>query len=175
MILTLSVCPYTQCPVWRYFTKIWTTTMSWIYIKKYSINFDQTLQRHGRGIELSKNIKILVTFDLHSRSRDPRWPPNTFFKVKFGPKTTNNSANFWSNSIILFCFVAGDQFSTLDGKAIPTMVPCVFWLQRNDPPILLFTTMENALSPFSTENDGKIDPNCHSATLDIFAMTYKCF
>ena len=99
------VCPYTLCPVWRYFTKIWTTTMSWIYIKKYSINFDQTLQRHGRGIELSKNIKILVTFDLHSRSRDPRWPPNTFFKVKFGPKTTHNSANFWSNSIIfvLFC------------------------------------------------------------------------
>ena len=69
------------------------------------MNFDQTLQRHGRGIELSKNIKILVTFDLHSRSRDPRWPPNTFFKVKFGPKTTHNSANFWSNSIIfvLFC------------------------------------------------------------------------
>ena len=32
-----------------------------------------------------------------------------------------------------------------------------------------------ALSPFSTENDGKIDPNCHSATLNIFAMTYKCF
>ena len=79
--------------------------MSWIYIKKYSMNFDQTLQRHGRGIELSKNIKILVTFGLHSRSRDPRWPPNTFFKVKFGPKTTHNSANFWSNSIIfvLFC------------------------------------------------------------------------
>ena len=79
--------------------------MSWIYIKKYSMNFDQTLQRHGRGIELSKNIKILVTFDLHSRSRDPRWPPNTLFKVKFGPKTTHNSANFWSNSIIfvLFC------------------------------------------------------------------------
>ena len=25
------------------------------------MNFDQTLQRHGRGIELSKNIKILVT------------------------------------------------------------------------------------------------------------------
>ena len=75
-----------------------------IYIKKYSMNFDQTLQRHGRGIELSKNIKILVTFDLHSRSRDPRWPPNTFFKVKFGPKTTHSSANFWSNSII-FCFV----------------------------------------------------------------------
>ena len=79
--------------------------MSWIYIKKYLMNFDQTLQRHGRGIELSKNIKILVTFDLHSRSRDPRWPPNTFFKVKFGPKTTHSSANFWSNSIIfvLFC------------------------------------------------------------------------
>ena len=79
--------------------------MSWISIKKYSMNFDQTLQRHGRGIELSKNIKILVTFDLHSRSRDPRWPPKTFFKVKFGPKTTHNSANFWSNSIIfnLFC------------------------------------------------------------------------
>ena len=59
----------------------------------------------GVCIELSKNIKILVTFDLHSRSRDPRWPPNTFFKVKFGPKTTHNSANFWSNSIIfvLFC------------------------------------------------------------------------
>ena len=67
------VCPYTLCPVWRYFTKIWTTTMSWIYIKKYSMNFDQTLQRHGRGIELSKNNKILVTFDLHSRSHDPRW------------------------------------------------------------------------------------------------------
>ena len=46
-----------------------------------------------------------MTFDLHSKSRDPRWPPNTFFKVKFGPKTTHNSANFWSNSIIfvLFC------------------------------------------------------------------------
>ena len=72
----------------------------------------------------------------------------------------------------MFCFVAGDQFSTLDGKAIPTMVPC-------DPAILLFTTMENCIvdwkSPFSTENDGKIDPNCHSATLDIVAMTYKCF
>ena len=109
------------------------------------MNFDQTLQRHGRGIELLTNIKILVTFDLHSRSRDPRWPPNTFFKVKFGPKTTHNSANFWSNSIIFVWFVAGDQFSTLDGKAIPTMVPCVFWLQRNDPPILLFTTMENCI------------------------------
>ena len=36
--------------------------MSWIYVKKYSMNFDQTLQRHGRGIELSKNIKILVTY-----------------------------------------------------------------------------------------------------------------
>ena len=99
------VCPYTLCPVWRYFTKIWTTTMSWIYIKKYSMNFDQTLQRHDRGIELSRNIKILVTFDLHSRSRDPRWSPNTFFKVKFGPRTTHNSGNFWSNSIVfvLFC------------------------------------------------------------------------
>ena len=64
------------------------------------MNFDQTLQRHGRGIELSKNIKILVTFDLHSRSRDPRWPPNTFFKVKFGPKTTHNSVKFNN-----FCFV----------------------------------------------------------------------
>ena len=80
--------------------------LQWVeyIVKKYWMNFDQTLQRHGRGIELSKNIKILVTFDLHSRSRDPRWPPNTFFKVKFGPKTTHNSANFWSNSIN-FCFV----------------------------------------------------------------------
>ena len=50
------------------------------------MNFDQTLQRHGRGIELSKNIKILVTFDLRSRSRDPRWPPNTFSKSNLGLK-----------------------------------------------------------------------------------------
>ena len=55
------------------------------------------------ALSFQKNIKILVTFDLHSRSRDPRWPPNTFFKVKFGPKTTHNSANFWS--INNFCFV----------------------------------------------------------------------
>ena len=57
------------------------------------------------ALSFQKNIKTLLTFDLHSRSRDPRWPPNTFFKVKFGPKTTHNSANFWSNSIIfvLFC------------------------------------------------------------------------
>ena len=119
--------------------------MSWIYIKKYSMNFDQTLQRHGRGIELSKNIKILVTFDLHSRSRDPRWPPNTFFKVKFGPKTTHNSANFWSNSIIFVLFCCWRPVLHFGWKAIPTMVPCVFWLQRNDFPILLFTTMENCI------------------------------
>ena len=149
--------------------------MSWIYIKKYSMNFDQTLQRHGRGIELSKNIKILVTFDLHSRSRDPRWPPNTFFKVKFGPKTTHNSANFWSNSIIFVLFCCWRPVLHLGWKSIPTMVPCVFWLQRNDPPILLFTTMENCIVAIFNWEYGKIDPNCHSATLDIFAITYKCF
>ena len=99
------------------------------------MNSDQTLQRHGRGIELSKNIKILVTFDLHSRSRDPRWPPNTFFKAKFGPKTTHNSANF--------CFVLLLETSSplWMEKAIPTMVPCVFWLQRNDPPIAYYSSL----------------------------------
>ena len=102
-------------------------------IKKYSMNFDQTLQRHGTGIELSKNIKILVTFDLHSRSRDPRWPPNTFFKVKFGPKTTHNSANFWSNSIIFVLFCCWRPVLHFGWKAIPTMVPCVFWLQYKRP------------------------------------------
>ena len=102
-----------------------------------------------------------------------------FSKSNLGLKLPITQPIFGQIQSFLFCFVAGDQFSTLDGKAIPTMVPCVFWLQRNDPPILLFTTMENCIvdwkSPFSTENDGKIDPNCHSATLDIFAMTYKCF
>ena len=70
-------------------------------LNEFRPNFAETWKRHWAF----KNIKKLVTFDLHSRSRDPRWPPNTFFKVKFGPKTTHNSANFWSNSIIfvLFC------------------------------------------------------------------------
>ena len=140
------------------------------------MNFDQTLQRHGRGIELSKNIKILVTFDLHSRSRDPRWPPNTFVKVKFGPKTTHNSANFWSNSIICVLFCCWR----------PVLH---FWMEKQyqqwfhvsfgsrETTLLYYSSLlwKIALSPFSTENDGKIDPNCHSATLDIFAMTYKCF
>ena len=134
------------------------------------MNFDQTLQRHGRGIELSKSIKILVTFDLHSRSRDPRWPPNTFFKVKFGPKPTHNSANFC-------CFVL----------LLETSSP--LWMEKQyqqwfhvsfgsrETTLLYYSSLlwKIALSPFSTENDGKIDPNCHSATLDIFAMTYKCF
>ena len=140
------------------------------------MNFDQTLQRHGRGIELSTNIKILVTFDLHSRSRDPRWPPNTFFKDKFGPKTTHNSANFlvkFNN----FCFVL----------LLETSSP--LWMEKQyqqwfhvsfgsrETTLLYYSSLlwKIALSPFSTENDGKIDPNCHSATLDIFAMTYKCF
>ena len=149
--------------------------MSWIYIKKYSMNFNQTLQRHGRGIELSKNIKILVTFDLHSRSRDPRWPPNTFFKVKFGPKTTHNSANFFKFNH--FCFVL----------LLETSSP--LWMEKQyqqwfhvsfgsrETTLLYYSSLlwKIALSPFSTENDGKIDPNSHSATLDIFAMTYKCF
>ena len=30
-------------------------------------------------------------------------------------------------------------------------------------------------SPFLTENAGKIEPKCHSATLHTFAITYKCF
>ena len=153
--------------------------MSWIYIKKYSMNFDQTLQRHGRGIELSKNIKILVTFDLHSRSRDPRWPPNTFFKVKFGPKTTHNSANFWSNSIIFVLFCCWRPVLHFGWKSNTNNGSMCLLAPEKRPPILLFTTMENCIvdwkSPFSTENDEKIDPNCHSATLDIFAMTYKCF
>ena len=149
--------------------------MGWIYIKKYSMNFDQTLQRRGRGIELSKNIKILVTFDLHSRSRDPRWPPNTFFKVKFGPRTTHNSANFDQIQWFLFCFVAGDQLSTLDGKQYQQWFHVSFGSRETT--LLYYSSLlwKIALSPFSTENDGKIDPNCHSATLDIFAMTYKCF
>ena len=150
--------------------------MSWIYIKKYSMNFDQNLQRHGRGIELSKHITILVTFDLHSRSRDPRWPPNTFFKVKFWPKTTHNSANFWSK-FNNFCFVL----------LLETSSP--LWMEKQyqqwfhvsfgsrETTLLYYSSLlwKIALSPFSTENDGKIDPNCHSATFDIFAMTYKCF
>ena len=138
------------------------------------MNFDQTLQRHGRGIELSKNIKILVTFDLHSRSRDPRWPPNTFFKVKFGPKTTHNSANFWLNSII---------FVLLLETSSPLWMEKQYqqWLNvsfgSRETTLLYYSSLlwKIALSPFSTENDGKIDPNCHSATLVIFAMTYKCF
>ena len=143
------------------------------------MNFDQTLQRHGRGIELSKNIKILVTFDLHSRSRDPRWPPNTFFKVKFGPKTTHNSANFWSNSVIfvLFCcwrpvLQFGWKSNTNNGSERKHVS-----FGSRETTLLYYSSLlwKIALSPFSTENDGKIDPNCHSATLDIFAMTYKCF
>ena len=96
--------PYAQS--WRYFYQN-MGLLQWVeYISKSTQWISTKLCRDMvRGIELSKNIKILVTFDLHSRSRDPRWPPNTFFKVKFGPKTTHNSANFWSNSIIflLFC------------------------------------------------------------------------
>ena len=121
--------------------------MSWIYIKKYSMNSDQTLQRHGRGIELSKNIKILVTFDLHSRSRDPRWPPNTFFKAKFGPKTTHNSANFWSNSIIFVLFCCwrpvlhfGWKSNTNNGSRC-LLAP----EKRPSNSLLLFTTMENCI------------------------------
>ena len=38
------------------------------------------------ALSFQKNIKILVTFDLHSRSRDPRWPPNTFSKSNLGLK-----------------------------------------------------------------------------------------
>ena len=139
------------------------------------MNFDQTLQRHGRGIELSKNIKILVTFDLHSRSRDPRWPPNTFFKVKFEPKTTHNSANFWSNSIffVLFCcwrpvLHFGWKSNTNNGSM------CLLAPEKRPS----YTTLHyygnfivDWKSPFSTENDGKSVPNCHSTTLDIFAMT----
>ena len=100
--LTLSCLPIYPMPS----LKVFYQNMDYYNeLNIYQKVLNQTLQRHGRGIELSKNIKILVTFDLHLRSRDPRWPPNTFFKVKFGPKTTHNSANFWSNSIIfvLFC------------------------------------------------------------------------
>ena len=99
-----------------------------------------------------------------------------FSKSNLGLKLPTTQPIFGQIQLFLFCFVAGDQFSTLDGKAIPTMVPCVFWLQRNDPPRYYSSLLwKIALSPFSTENDWKIDPNCHSATLDIFAMTYKCF
>ena len=81
--------------------------LQWVeYISKSTQWISTKLCRYMvEALSFQKNIKILVTFDLHSRSRDPRWPPNTFFKVKFGPKTTHNSANFWSNSIIfvLFC------------------------------------------------------------------------
>ena len=57
------------------------------------------------ALSFQKTLKYWWPLTIHSRSPDPRWPPNTFFKVKFGPKTTHNSANFWSNSIIfvLFC------------------------------------------------------------------------
>ena len=68
-----------------------------------------------------------------------------FSKSNLGLKLPVTQPIFGQIQSFLFCFVAGDQFSTLDGKAIPTMVPCVFWLQRNDPPILLFTTMENCI------------------------------
>ena len=68
-----------------------------------------------------------------------------FSKSNLGLKLPIAQPIFGQIQSFLFCFVAGDQFSTLDGKAIPTMVPCVFWLQRNDPPILLFTTMENCI------------------------------
>ena len=148
--------------------------MSWIYIKRYSMNFDQTLLRHGRGIELSKNIKTLVTFDLHSRSRDPRWPPNTFFKVKFGPKTTHNSANFWSNSIMFVLLLETSSPLWME-KQYQKWFHVSFGSRETT--LLYYSALlwKIALSPFSTENDGKIDPNCHSATLDIFAMTYKCF
>ena len=149
--------------------------MSWIYIKKYSMNFDQTLQRHGRGIELSKNIKILVTFDLHSRSPDPRWPPNTFFEVKFGPKTTHNSANFWSNSIIFVLFYYWRPVLHFGWKSNTNNGSMCLLAPEKRPSYTTLLLWKIALSPFSTENDGKIDPNCHSATLDIFAMTYKCF
>ena len=140
------------------------------------MNFDQTLKRHGRGIELSKNIKILVTFDLHSRSRDPRWPPNTFFKVKFGPKTTHNSANFWSNSIIFVLFCCWRVVLHFGWKSNTNQWFHVSFGSR-ETTLLYYSSLlwKIAFSPFSTENDGKIDPNCHSATLDIFAMTYKCF
>ena len=145
--------------------------------QKYSMNFDQTLQRHGRGIELSKNIKILVTFDLYSRSRDPRWPPNTFFKVKFGPKTTHNSANFRSNSIIFVLFCCWRPVLHFGWKSNTNNGSMCLLAPEKRPSYTTYSSLlwKIALSPFSTENDGKIDPNCHSATLDIFAMTYKWF
>ena len=44
---------------------------------------------------------------------------------------------------------------------------------------LSFTFMSSYIlyctSPFLTENAGKIEPKCHSATLQTFAITYKCF
>ena len=138
-------------------------------LNEFRPNFAET----WRGIELSKNIKILVTFDLHSRSRDPRWPPNTFFKVKFGPQTTHNSANFWSNSIIFVLFCCWRPVLHFEWKSNTNNGSMCLLAPEKRPS---YTTLwKIALSPFSTENDGKIDPNCHSATLDIFAMTYKCF
>ena len=144
--------------------------------QKYSMNFDQTLQRHGRGIELSKNIKILVTFDLHWRSRDPRWLPNTFFKVKFGPKTTHNSANFWSNSIIFILFCCwrsvlhfGWKSNTNNGSM------CLLAPEKRPSYTTLHYYGKLHCRHFQLRMMGKFYPNCHSATLDIFAMTYKCF
>ena len=119
--------------------------MSWIYIKKYSMNFDQTLQRHGRGIELSKNIKILVTFDLHSRSRDPRWPPNTFSKVKFGPKTTHNSANFLSNSKIFVLFCCWRPVLHFGWKSNTNNGSMCLLAPEKRPSYTTFTTMENCI------------------------------
>ena len=73
--------------------------MSWIYIKKYSMN-DMV-----EALSFQKTLKYWwpLTYIQGHVIQDGR--QNTFFKVKFGPKTTHNSANFWSNSMIfvLFC------------------------------------------------------------------------
>ena len=77
---------------------------------------------------------------------------------------------------LFFCFVAGDQFLHFGWKSKYQQWFHVSFGSR-ETTLLYYSSLlwKIALSPFSTENDGKIDPNCHSATLDIFAMTYKCF
>ena len=78
--------------------------MSWIYIKKYSMNFAQTLQRHGRGIELQKTLKYWcpLTFIQGHVIQDGR--QIHFSKSNLGLKLPITQPIFWSNSIILVLF-----------------------------------------------------------------------
>ena len=50
----------------------------------------------------------------------------------FGRKLSVTQPIFCQIQWSLFCFVAGDQFSTLNAKELSKMIPGVYWLQRND-------------------------------------------